>query len=104
MRVAKLAAQYPRPSRNDLFALVLAAKEDCALLTGDKDLKLAADTENVEVRGTLWLVNEMVRTGKISVNVARGAYQRMRLHGSRLPWDIADKMLTELDAGMAPSE
>ena len=104
MRVAKLAAQYPRPSRNDLFALVLAAKEDCPLLTGDKDLKLAADTENVEVRGTLWLVNEMVRTGKISVNVARGAYQRMRLHGSRLPWDIADKMLTELDAGMAPSE
>jgi hypothetical protein len=97
MRVAKLAAQYPRPSRNDLFALVLAAKEDCPLLTGDKDLKLAADAENVEVRGTLWLVNEMVRTGKISVNVARGAYQRMRALGRRLPWELAESGLQEIE-------
>src|SRR5471030_1627736 len=36
-RVSKLAAQYPRPGRNDLFALVLAENEECPLLTGDKD-------------------------------------------------------------------
>ena len=93
-RMAELTAKYPRPGRNDLFALVLAEKEICPLLTGDKDLKVAAESENVEVRGTLWLVSEMVRTGKISVQVARCAYQRMRSHGRRLPWDIAEKMLT----------
>lgn len=98
LRVVQLASQYPRPGRNDLFALVLAAKEGCPLLTGDKDLKLAAENENVEVRGTLWLVNEMVRTGKISLQVARGAYQRMRAHGRRLPWDIAETMLAAFDA------
>lgn len=96
-RVVQLAAQYPRPGRNDLFALVLAEKETCPLLTGDKDLKAAAENETIEVRGTLWLINEMVRTGKISVHVARGAYQRMRAQGRRLPWDIAEKMLAELD-------
>ena len=96
-RVSELVTQYPRPGRNDLFALVLAAKEECPLLTGDKDLKAAAETENVEVRGTLWLVNEMVQTGKITVHVARGAYQRMRAHGRRLPWDMAEQMLAALE-------
>ena len=35
MRVSHLAAHYPRPGRIDLFALVLAANEECPLLTGD---------------------------------------------------------------------
>jgi hypothetical protein len=97
-RVSELAAQYPRPGRNDLFALVLAVHEECPLLTGDKDLRAAAENENVEVRGTLWLVNELVSTGKISVHVARGAIQRMRAHGRRLPWDMAEQMLAQLEA------
>lgn len=96
-QVIQLAARYPRPGRNDLFALVLAAKEVCPLLTGDRDLKLAAKNENVEVRGTLWLVNEMVRTGKISVHVARGAYQRMQAYGRRLPWELAESELRKTE-------
>jgi predicted nucleic acid-binding protein len=96
-RVSQLAAQYPRPGRNDLFTLVLAANEECPLLTGDKDLRTAAETENIEVRGTLWLVNELVTTGKISAHVARGAYQRMRVHGRRLPWDLAESGLREIE-------
>ena len=101
-RVADLAAKYPRPGRNDLFALVLAEKEICPLLTGDKDLKVAAESENIEVRGTLWLVSEMVRAGKISVHVARGAYQRMRARGRRLPWEIAEQMLANFERGLPP--
>lgn len=96
-RVADMAIQYTRPGRNDLFALVLAAKEGCPLLTGDKDLRAAAKNEHVEVRGTLWLVTEMVRAGKITVHVARSAYQQMRVHGRRLPWDVAEQMLADLD-------
>jgi predicted nucleic acid-binding protein len=96
-RVVELAKQYTRPGRNDLFALVLAANEACPLLTGDKDLKAAAENENVEVRGTLWLVAEMVRTRKITVQVARNAYQRMRVSGRRLPWDLAEQLLTALE-------
>jgi hypothetical protein len=103
-RVSEFAAQYPRPGRNDLFALVLAANENCPLLTGDKDLKAAAEAENVEVRGTLWLVNEMVRAGKITVHVARNAYQTMRTHGRRLPWDMAEQMLVALEAARPVNE
>ena len=98
-RVIALAAKYPRPGRNDLFALALAEKETCPLLTGDKALKMAAESENVEVRGTLWLVSVMVRAGTITVHVARAAFQKMRAQGRRLPWDTAEKMLAELDVG-----
>jgi hypothetical protein len=97
MRVEKLAGQYPKPGRNDFFALVLAAEEQCPLLTGDKDLRAAAEQESVEVRGTLWLVAEMVKTGKISVQIARNGFQRMRVHGRRLPWDLAEQMLAALE-------
>lgn len=103
-RVAELAAQHTRPGRVDLFALVLAAKEKCPLLTGDKDLKAAAESESVEVRGTLWLVTEMVKAGKVTVQVARSAYQRMRAQGRRLPWGLAEQMLAELEAGRQVKE
>ena len=96
-RVFDLAGQYKRPGRYDLFALVLAAEENCPLLTGDKDLKAAAESEHVEVRGTLWLVEEMVRAGKISVQIARNAYLRMQVHGRRLPWKHAEDRLALLD-------
>lgn len=95
--VVRLAQQHRRPGRNDLFALALAASEICPLLTGDKDLREAAETEGVEVRGTLWLVTEMVRAGRISTQVARAAYQRMRDSGRRLPWEMAERMLADLD-------
>lgn len=96
--VMTLARRYLRPGRIDLFALALAAAEACPLLTGDKDLRAAAEAEGVEVCGTLWLVTEMVRTGKISTGGARAAYQRMRDSGRRLPWDQAEQMLADLDS------
>ena len=96
-RVFDLAQRYKHPGRNDLFALVLAAEVNCPLLTGDKDLKAAAECEHVEVRGTLWLVEEMVRAGKISVQIARNAYKQMQIHGRRLPWKEAEDRLAFLE-------
>ena len=37
-----LTGQYPRPSMMDHSALALALQERCPLLTGDKDLRIAA--------------------------------------------------------------
>jgi rRNA-processing protein FCF1 len=52
--------RYPQPSRNDCFALMLAKQEDCPLLTGDKNLRTAADKEGAIVYGTIWLVEQMI--------------------------------------------
>jgi len=98
-RVEQLAQKYPRPGRMDLFALVLAEHEKCPLLTGDSALRSVADQEDVKVHGTLWLVEEMVKTGKISVQVARNAYLQMQVHGRRLPWPLAEQRLHAIEEG-----
>lgn len=92
----QLMQSYRHPSRNDLFALSLAKQEDCSLLTGDRHLKLAAENEGVEVHGTIWLVEELVKEGKISVNVAKAAYEKMSQSGRRLPWKMAIGRLVKL--------
>ena len=93
----ELIPRYKRASRNDCFALALAAQEKCTLLTGDKALRNAAETELVMVRWTLWLVELLVRQGLISIDQAREAYRRMKESSRRLPWAIAEASLNELD-------
>jgi predicted nucleic acid-binding protein len=95
-RVAILSQNYARPGRNDLFALALAEAENCPLLTGDAALRVAAESENVEVKGTIWLITEMVREQRITITVARAALNKMRENGRRLPWEIAEQMLNDL--------
>ena len=88
--VEQLRARFRGPSTNDLFALMLARSLGCPLLSGDRLLRIAAEAENVEVRGTLWLVDTLLRAGTVSVDRATAAYEAMRQDGSRLPWDEVD--------------
>jgi predicted nucleic acid-binding protein len=103
-RVQTLSQIYVKPGRNDLFALALAEVEECPLLTGDAALRQAAETEQVEVKGTVWLISEMVREQRITISVARAALQKMRINGRRLPWDVAEKMLGAIEAAPAQKE
>lgn len=89
-----LRQKYSKPSVNDLLALTLAKHEGCQLLTGDKALREVAQVFNVEVHGTIWLVQQMIQHGKISVEVACIAFQQMKDSGSRLPWGEVDKILS----------
>lgn len=94
IRIAeRLAARYRRVSGNDRLALALALGEGVGLLTGDQLLRLAAEEEKVLVRGTIWLLQEMVREGRITREVALLSLDRMRDAGRRLPWDLARKIL-----------
>lgn len=91
-----LIQTYPQPSRNDCFALALAKQEDCPLLTGDQNLKKAAVAEQVEVRGTLWVVEAMVHQQLITKEEAHLAYDRMQSRGRRLPWAEAHQRIDQL--------
>lgn len=88
-----LRQKYSKPSVNDLLALTLAKHEGCQLLTGDKALREVAQVFNVEVHGSIWLVQQMIQHGKISVEVARVAFQRMKESGSRLPWGEVERVM-----------
>ena len=63
------------------------------MLTGDAALRQVSILEEVEVRGTLWLVGEMVQTNVITVDQAAQAYKAMRDDGSRLPWNAVDAQI-----------
>lgn len=85
LEIIQMARKYPRPSRPDLSALVLARSEGGILLTGDKALRAAGEEEGLEVRGVLWLLDEMVSRQVLSGTKAIAALQLMLKGGSRLP-------------------
>jgi hypothetical protein len=93
----ELTKQYKKPSRNDCFALALAKQEQCPLLTGDRDLKAAAENEAIVVMGTIWVITQLVRHQILEVQHARLAYTKMKDSGRRLPWGIAEEKLVELE-------
>jgi predicted nucleic acid-binding protein len=88
-----LHQKHMKPSVNDMLALTLAKHEGCQLLTGDKALRAVAEQFNVEVHGTIWLVEQMLCNKKISIEFARVAFARMKSSGSHLPWDKVDELL-----------
>lgn len=91
----ELIGRVSGPGRNDCFALALARQEKCPLLSGDEALRKAAVQEAVEVKGTLWVVEELVRNAVITVDQAHEAYRRMRVNARRLPWPIAHQRLDD---------
>lgn len=95
-RMVTLGGQYTGVSSYDLAALALAEQVEAPLLTGDGKLRQVCLGENVDVRGTVWLVGEMLVSGELTAERARTAYQRMEEDGSRLPWDEVKKQLKQL--------
>ena len=95
-RAMRLKQHRSGPSVNDLFALELANEHNCPLLTGDLALRKVAEEVGIECRGTLWLVEQLVKEKVITVKGAHAAYDKMRDAGSRLPWVEAKRRLKAL--------
>lgn len=94
----RLAQLYRNVSGNDRLALALALGEGVGLLTGDQLLKRADEREKVQVRGTIWILQEMIREKRITLAIALSALDRMRDAGRRLPWDLAKRVLQSTGA------
>lgn len=78
------------------MALALERQETCSLLTGDGTLRQIILGEGVDVRGTLWLVEEMFNAGLVDLARIRDAYIAMKADGSRLPWGEVDQQIERL--------
>lgn len=86
MRVIGLSRNHPEVSTNDLFAVLLAETKGALLLTGDKHLRRIAEQEhNLQVHGTLWVLDQLVKRKLLSPREASGALRKMIQSGSRLP-------------------
>ncbi len=69
------AARYPALSINDCFALEMAKSGGDVLLTGDKNLRKAADAEKVTVHGVIWLCDHMLDHGTVEGDQLRTAFE-----------------------------
>ncbi len=76
-QIIALGSTHMRPSRPDLSGLYLAKRMNATLLTGDAALRAAAETEDVEVHGTLWLMDRLVLQSVLSPREAGRALQLM---------------------------
>jgi len=93
----RLGEVYRRPGHNDLLALALAKQECCPLLTGDARLREAAEMEQVDVRGTLWIIEKLFAENILDYHSAKNAYENMKREGRRLPWDKIKRQLKEME-------
>lgn len=97
---ASLQKKYgSAPSANDYLALALAKQEDCPLLTGDQALRKAAQSEDVVVMGSVWLLQAMVENCLLTVDQALAALSLMKEKKRRLPWVDAERVLKALQLG-----
>ena len=92
-RAQQLGQQYKGVSSYDVEALALAEQEQAPLLTGDGKLRQVGLEAGVDIRGTLWLIEQMMVHELISVDQTETAYNRMEEEGSRLPWDLVEQQL-----------
>jgi rRNA-processing protein FCF1 len=88
LEVEQLSRYHANIAINDLFALVLAASSQLILLTGDRRLRELAAKHNVVVHGTLWILDELVKTGVLKPVEASFALRSMLQFGCRLLWQI----------------
>lgn len=95
--VEQLIQRYSQPSRYDCMALSLAKQQQCPLLTGDRALRKAAEQELIEVKGTLWIVTQLLEHTVITPHTARSAYLKMKNKGRRLPWEIAEQQIKDYE-------
>lgn len=59
-------ARYRRLSKYDRTALAIAKARGIKLLTGDKALRRAAESECVETIGTIWILDQLLEQEKIT--------------------------------------
>lgn len=91
--VIRLNKTYSAPSRTDMATLVVARAEDGILVTGDGALRDAAEEEDIEVHGTLWVVDALVDTGTVVPPEAARALQLMKEADRRLPEDEVNERI-----------
>jgi predicted nucleic acid-binding protein len=69
-QVDRLYSALPGLSLEDASILCLTMERGAMLLTGDKTLRNAGAVRQVEVHGSIWVLDQLVRQGKLAGRVA----------------------------------
>lgn len=84
LAMAEMAVKY-NISVYDAALMLYAKESGSILLSGDKLLRTASKKEGVTVKGTLWVLEELVAKKNVQANKACFILERMFMLGRRLP-------------------
>ena len=85
VETAERSGMTNRVSFNDLTTLVVAKSRGYILVTGDGNLRKIAKSENVELRGTIWLIDEMVSNNILDIGEAALICKKLLQLKRRIP-------------------
>jgi len=80
---------------NDCSVLYLAEKLKTPLLSGDNALRRAAENRGVEVKGTLWVFDELVSRKMLKPSVAAQKLRHLLLEDRRFPEEACQARLAQ---------
>lgn len=84
-------------SRQDCFALTLAEMRQCILMTGDRRLRLVAESKSIEVHGLIWLIDLMIEHAVITHGDILAGLERLASDPKvRLPRKLLNERLQKL--------
>ena len=69
---------------------------NCPMLTGDQRMREVAEKMNIEVHGSIWIIDELVTKTLISSEKAILLLEQLLLTNSRLPRDEIEKRINKL--------
>ena len=95
LEVFEIYNKYTKPSLTDIFGLVVAKRNNAILLTGDGSLRKSAAKENVEVKGTLWIMDEMIKHDILDKEYAAKSLNKILVEGAYLPKSECQKRLKQ---------
>lgn len=80
-----LTTAHKRLSEQDCSAIYFAKEFDALLLTGDKHLRKVAETSRIEVRGILWILDQLVENELIDKDHACRVIKELMQQNKRIP-------------------
>lgn len=78
----------------DQTVLFLALEMDAILITGDRKVRLEGMKRKLEVRGLLWILDELIAKGHLTPKLAAAKLRLIIGAGAYLPPDECQKRLT----------
>jgi predicted nucleic acid-binding protein len=79
----------------DKTVLFLAVKLDAILVTGDRTVRIEGIKRKLEVRGVLWILDELINRGLLAKKLAAVKLGLMLKEGAFLPPDESKKRLDQ---------
>jgi hypothetical protein len=83
--IQELYDNYPGLSFADSSVLELSARINGILLSSDKSLRIISKKHNIDVRGVLWIIEELVKKKIISPQIAITKLEEYHKFNVRIP-------------------